>query len=83
MLDTFNFLTLEMSLFFRLVYQLIVFYLLQNTENVDSGGAAVLSDKSLKRTAEEVNSEGEDDIWDKMEVVTTSSKRKRLEKSKS
>jgi len=56
---------------------------LQNTQSADGGGTAVLADKSLKRTAEEENSEDDDDIWDKMDVVTSSSKRKRLHKSKS
>ena len=54
----------------------------QNTQNADKKGTAVLSDKSLKRTAEE-NSDGDDDIWDTMDVVTSSIKRKRLQKGES
>ena len=53
--------------------------LLQNKPHADSTG--VSSDRSVKRAAEEESSE-DDDIWDKMDVVTTSSKRKRLQKSK-
>ena len=45
-----------------------------------------MSDKSLKRTTERENSDSDDDddddIWDAMDVVTSSSKRKRLDKSK-
>ena len=55
---------------------------LQNTPQTDSRGSGVTSDRSLKRSAEEESSE-DDDIWDKMDVVTSSSKRKRLKKRKS
>lgn len=56
--------------------------MLQNTPHTDSRGTGVSSDRSLKRSAEDEHSE-DDDIWDKMDVVTSSSKRKRLQKSKS
>ena len=55
--------------------------LLQNKPNTDGKGTGVSSDRSVKRAAEEESSE-DDDIWDKMDVVTSSSKRKRLQKSK-
>lgn len=55
--------------------------MLQNTPHADSRGTGVSSDRALKRSAEEESSE-DDDIWDKMDVVTSSSKRKRLQKSK-
>jgi len=51
----------------------------QNTPQTDSRDTGVSSDRSLKRVAEEESSE-DDDIWDKMDVVTSSSKRKRLRK---
>lgn len=46
-----------------------------------SGDTAVLLDRSLKTTAKDEDSEDDDDIWDTMDVVTSSSKRKRPEKS--
>lgn len=55
--------------------------LLQNKPHADSSGTGVSSDRSVKRAAAEESSE-DDDIWDKMDVVTTSSKRKRVQKSK-
>ena len=57
--------------------------LLQSSQHTDSRGTAVLSDRSRKRTADEESSEDNDDIWDKMDVVTSTSKPKRLQKSKS
>ena len=56
--------------------------LLQNTLHVDNRGTGVSSDRSLKRSAKEESSEN-DDIWDEMDVVTSSSKRNRLQKRKS
>ncbi|KAL9953271.1 hypothetical protein ACROYT_G040664 [Oculina patagonica] len=52
----------------------------QTAKHTDGTGSAVLSDKSLKRSEEEESSEDDDDIWNKMDVVTSTSKRKRLPK---
>ena len=56
--------------------------MLQNMPHEDMRGIGVSSDRSLKRSAKEESSE-DDDIWDKMDIVTSSRKRKRLQKSKS
>ena len=55
---------------------------MQNTKHTDRGDTADLLKRSSERAARGEDSEDEDDnIWDKMEVVTTGSKRKRSEKS--
>ena len=60
--------------------------MLQNLRGAEvKGSAAVLSDKSLKRTTdqdERIDDDDDDDVWNKMDVVTSSVKRKRLQKSK-
>ncbi|XP_068683015.1 WD repeat-containing protein 74-like [Montipora foliosa] len=59
----------------------------KNLEHHDSDGTALHLNKTLKRTATGDSYEDEDangdDVWDSMEVITSSSKRKRLHKSKS
>lgn len=53
----------------------------QNTKHANRGDTADLSNRSSERGARGEDSEDEDDdIWDKMEVVTTGSKRKAIEK---
>ena len=55
---------------------------MQNTKHTDRGDTADFLKRSSERAARGEDSEDEDDdIWDKMEVVTTGSKRKRSEKS--
>ena len=58
--------------------------MLQNLRDAEvKGSTAALSDKSLKRTTDqEEHSDDDDDVWNKMDVVTSSVKRKRLQKSK-
>ena len=58
--------------------------MLQNLRGAEvKGSTAALSDKSLKRkTDQEEHSDDDDDVWNKMDVVTSSVKRKRLQKSK-
>ena len=59
--------------------------MLQNLRGAEvKGSTAALSDKSLKRTTdqEEHSDDDDDDVWNKMDVVTSSVKRKRLQKSK-
>jgi len=60
--------------------------MLQNQRGAEvKGSTAALSNKSLKRTTDkEEHSDGDDDddVWNKMGVVTSSVKRKRLQKSK-
>ena len=58
--------------------------MLQNLRGAEvKGSTAALSDKSLKRTTDqEEHSDDDDDVWNKMDVVTSSVKRKRLRKSK-
>lgn len=56
--------------------------MLQNMPHVDMRDIGVSSDRSLKRSAKKESSE-DDDIWGKMDIVTSSRKRKRLQKSKS
>ena len=58
--------------------------MLQNLRGAEvKGSTAALSDKSLKRTTDqEEHSDDDDDVWNKMDVVTSSVKRKRLQKSK-
>ena len=58
--------------------------MLQNLRGAEvKGSTAALSDKSLKRTTDQVeHSDDDDDVWNKMDVVTSSVKRKRLQKSK-
>ena len=59
--------------------------MLQNLRDAEvKGSTAALSDKSLKRTTdqEEHSDDDDDDVWNKMDVVTSSVKRKRLQKSK-
>ena len=59
--------------------------MLQNLRGAEvKGSTAALSDKSLKRTSdqEEHSDIDDDDVWNKMDVVTSSVKRKRLQKSK-
>ena len=45
------------------------------------GSTAALSDVSLKRTTDQ-EEHSDDDVWNKMDVVTSSVKRKKLQKSK-
>ena len=58
--------------------------MLQNLRGAEvKGSTAALSDKSLKRaTDQEEHTDDDDDVWNKMDVVTSSVKRKRLQKSK-
>ena len=59
--------------------------MLQNLRGAEvKGSTAALSDKSLKRTTDqgEHSDDDDDDVWNKMDVVTSSVKRKRLQKSK-
>ena len=58
--------------------------MLQNLRGAEvKGSTAALSDTSLKRTTDqEEHSDDDDDVWNKMDVVTSSVKRKRLQKSK-
>ena len=58
--------------------------MLQNLRGAEvKGSTAALSDKSPKRTTDqEEHSDDDDDVWNKMDVVTSSVKRKRLPKSK-
>ena len=58
--------------------------MLQNLRGTEvKGSTAALSDKSLKRaTDQEEHTDDDDDVWNKMDVVTSSVKRKRLQKSK-
>ena len=57
--------------------------MLQNQRGAEvKGSTAALSDKSLKRTTDQEEHSDDDDVWNKMDVVTSSVKRKRLQKSK-
>ena len=59
--------------------------MLQNVKGAEvKGSTAALSDVSLKRTTdqEEHSDDDDDDVWNKMDVVTSSVKRKKLQKSK-
>ena len=60
--------------------------MLQNLRGAEvKGSTAALSEKSLKRTTdqeEHSDDDDDDDVWNKMDVVTSSVKRKRLQKSK-
>ena len=60
--------------------------MLQNLQGAEvKGSTAALSEKSLKRTTdqeEHSDDDDDDDVWNKMDVVTSSIKRKRLQKSK-
>ena len=58
--------------------------MLQNLRGAEvKGSTAALSDKSLKRaTDQEEHTDDDDDVWNKMDVVTSSVKRKGLQKSK-
>lgn len=58
-----------------------MFLSVQTAKPTDDRGSADLSDTPLKRSAEQESSEDDDDIWNKMDVVTSTSKRrKRLTK---
>ena len=57
--------------------------MLQNQRGAEvKGSTAAFSDKSLKRTTDQEEHSDDDDVWNKMDVVTSSVKRKRLQKSK-
>ena len=56
--------------------------MLQNIRGAEvKGSTAALSDVSLKRTTDQ-EEHSDDDVWNKMDVVTSSVKRKKLQKSK-